>query len=405
MAHPQTAGPMLVVRHTGQVFPLTRATITIGRQGDNAVVVSDPQASRRHAAVFWDAGEYQVQDLGSANGTYLNERQIVGPQPLQHGYVLRVGNTVFDVQLMPGTAQVTSGSALAEAGLPAGVAPAVAQAGRLSTQPSLSAPYSPRRRRTTSPFWAILFGLLVVGLVLGCSVIAVAGFLPFLRGVVSTVAIQAPAQDARIAAGNEIVLRATASGAGDITRLDLSLDGLLVATATSVDSEGDAALTVTQPWIFDRLGPHLISAVAYTAKGQVSTPVFRSFTVVDASQPAATSPATASPTNTREPATSTPTATQIPTETANPTSTPSGPPPPGIEFFRASPQSIARGECATLQWGAVTQAASAIIDQGIGGVGTPDTRRVCPTETTTYTLIASGPGGTVTASVTVMVSP
>jgi hypothetical protein len=52
----------------------------------------------------------------------------------------------------------------------------------------------------------------------------------------------------------------------------------------------------------------------------------------------------------------------------------------------------------------VTQATSAIIDQGIGGVGTPDTRRVCPTETTTYTLTASGPGGTVTASVTVMVS-
>jgi subtilase family serine protease len=78
-------------------------------------------------------------------------------------------------------------------------------------------------------------------------------------------------------------------------------------------------------------------------------------------------------------------------------------PAPQIEFFRASPASIVVGACTTLQWGAVTNASAALIDHGIGGVGTPGSTPVCPTETTTYVLTATGPGGTTTASTTVTV--
>jgi hypothetical protein len=78
-------------------------------------------------------------------------------------------------------------------------------------------------------------------------------------------------------------------------------------------------------------------------------------------------------------------------------------PAPRIEFFQASPSSIVVGACTTLQWGAVTNASAAVIDHGIGGVGTPGSTPVCPTETTTYILTAIGPGGTTTASTTVTV--
>jgi hypothetical protein len=53
----------------------------------------------------------------------------------------------------------------------------------------------------------------------------------------------------------------------------------------------------------------------------------------------------------------------------------------------------------------VSNATQAVIDQGIGGVGTPGNQAVCPGGTTTYVMTATGPGGTTTASATVSVSP
>jgi hypothetical protein len=270
--------------------------------------------------------------------------------------------------------------------------------------PSLPATYSTGRRSRVSP-WPILFALLMVGLVLGCSVIAFTLLFPSLPWAQPEAGIQAPAEDARIAIGNEIVLRASATtgAAGDMIRLDLYLDGVLVATATSVESGGQPSLTITQPWVFDLLGSHTLSAVAYTAGGQTSPPVFRNFTVVDLGAATPTSRPT-SPALTSTPVPVPPTATQAPTEAPSPTATPSGPPKPQIEFFRARPETIVAGECTTLEWGAVTQATAAFIDQDIGGIGTPGRHSVCPSETTTYTMTANGPGGVVTAQTTVMVS-
>lgn len=57
----------------------------------------------------------------------------------------------------------------------------------------------------------------------------------------------------------------------------------------------------------------------------------------------------------------------------------------------------------TLSWGAVSNADSAVIDQGIGGVATPGSKQVSLGQTTTFTLTATGCGGTATKQVTVTV--
>jgi hypothetical protein len=75
-----------------------------------------------------------------------------------------------------------------------------------------------------------------------------------------------------------------------------------------------------------------------------------------------------------------------------------------IEFFRADPAAIVSSECTTLEWGVVDLATEVTIDHGIGGVGTPGSWAVCPAETTTYVMTATGPGGTSTASALVTVS-
>ena len=77
-------------------------------------------------------------------------------------------------------------------------------------------------------------------------------------------------------------------------------------------------------------------------------------------------------------------------------------PPPEVTFS-AEPQSITRGESATLNW-MTTNADNVSIDQGVGSVAVNGTVNVSPTETTTYTITATGPGGTTTQSVTVTVT-
>lgn len=78
---------------------------------------------------------------------------------------------------------------------------------------------------------------------------------------------------------------------------------------------------------------------------------------------------------------------------------------PNIASFTASATSITSGMSVVLQWGLVSNAESAEIDQGIGGVETPGSRVVTPTTTTTYTLTARCGANTRTARVTIVVNP
>ncbi len=87
--------------------------------------------------------------------------------------------------------------------------------------------------------------------------------------------------------------------------------------------------------------------------------------------------------------------------------TPAPPPPPVekpvIATFTAEPTTIERGQASTLRWS--VQGANEIrITPGIGAVVALDNRQVYPSSTTTYDMVATGPGGTARSSVTVTVS-
>jgi predicted component of type VI protein secretion system len=69
----------------------------LGREGTD-IVVPDPEVSRRHAAVREHGGGVAIEDLGSTNGTFVNDRKVEGVQPLSDGDELRLGNTVFRVR-------------------------------------------------------------------------------------------------------------------------------------------------------------------------------------------------------------------------------------------------------------------------------------------------------------------
>ena len=73
--------------------------LTIGRApGCDLVLGTDNFVSARHARVFRRGQEYWVEDLGSTNGTLLNERRIAAAAPLRRGDRLQVGRTLLELQ-------------------------------------------------------------------------------------------------------------------------------------------------------------------------------------------------------------------------------------------------------------------------------------------------------------------
>lgn len=68
--------------------------VTLGR-GDVEIRLEDPFASGRHARIERQGHVLVVEDLGSTNGTFLNEEPLRGIQPLHHGDRIRIGDSEF----------------------------------------------------------------------------------------------------------------------------------------------------------------------------------------------------------------------------------------------------------------------------------------------------------------------
>ena len=68
--------------------------LSIGRNGDNDIVVDDASVSRKHAVLIISGNEYSVRDIGSSNGTYINGMRITGVSNLRKNDILKVGNAL-----------------------------------------------------------------------------------------------------------------------------------------------------------------------------------------------------------------------------------------------------------------------------------------------------------------------
>lgn len=65
--------------------------VLIGRSEECDITLEDRQVSRFHARVVWNGNYYQLEDLGSKNGTHLNGREHRGPAPLSDGDEFQIG--------------------------------------------------------------------------------------------------------------------------------------------------------------------------------------------------------------------------------------------------------------------------------------------------------------------------
>jgi hypothetical protein len=91
--------PRLVVERApghaaGMIYDIGPGAV-LGRGDAAEIRLDDPFASSRHARVVVQGGIVVLEDLGSTNGTYLNEELLRGIAPLHHGDRVRIGDSEF----------------------------------------------------------------------------------------------------------------------------------------------------------------------------------------------------------------------------------------------------------------------------------------------------------------------
>ena len=87
----------LVVRqgpNPGQIFELNSNEISIGRDIANDIVVNDAEVSRKHARLTLEGDRYQIEDLDSTNGTYVDGQRLIGPHLMAIGEIIMFGDNV-----------------------------------------------------------------------------------------------------------------------------------------------------------------------------------------------------------------------------------------------------------------------------------------------------------------------
>ena len=67
----------------------------LGRGDAAEIRLEDPFASSKHARLVRQGSVMVIEDMGSTNGTYLNEELLTGPQPLHPGDRIRIGDSEF----------------------------------------------------------------------------------------------------------------------------------------------------------------------------------------------------------------------------------------------------------------------------------------------------------------------
>jgi predicted component of type VI protein secretion system len=131
--------PALVFRNgplTGYRYEVSQE-MSIGRE-NAAITLQDDEVSRRHAVIRPVQEGLEIQDLGSTNGTWVNDRRVEGPTVISPGDVLRLGQISFEIQLdavvgpapQPAAATAAPGPAAAQAPPQASFQPPAHQAGR-----------------------------------------------------------------------------------------------------------------------------------------------------------------------------------------------------------------------------------------------------------------------------------
>lgn len=89
---------------SGQTMPIPPGKLIIGREKDCQLRPISEFVSRHHCILLHDEYILRIRDLGSTNGTFVNERRITnGETVLLHGDIVSIGDLAFEIGIEPAT--------------------------------------------------------------------------------------------------------------------------------------------------------------------------------------------------------------------------------------------------------------------------------------------------------------
>jgi len=94
-------GPSMVVVHEEGSKPRSvpvSGNMVLGRAAECELALDDTYISQQHARLFAKDGSWYVEDLGSTNGTFVNDQRLASPAMVQPGDRVRVGTTVLELR-------------------------------------------------------------------------------------------------------------------------------------------------------------------------------------------------------------------------------------------------------------------------------------------------------------------
>jgi pSer/pThr/pTyr-binding forkhead associated (FHA) protein len=99
-ASPRAAGTVIVHGPDGarpRTFKLG-PSMAVGRAPECEIRLDDTYVSQQHARIFGKSEKWYVEDLGSTNGTYVNDQKLGAPAQVEPGDKIRVGTTVLELR-------------------------------------------------------------------------------------------------------------------------------------------------------------------------------------------------------------------------------------------------------------------------------------------------------------------
>ncbi|MAU13411.1 MAG: hypothetical protein CL607_26570 [Anaerolineaceae bacterium] len=95
---PEESGMWIVVRrgpNLNEMFKLEKDVVTLGRDSANDIVIEDAEVSRFHLRFMRRDRTYGMEDVGSTNGTFVQNRRVDGLMNLTPGTAIRLGDSVI----------------------------------------------------------------------------------------------------------------------------------------------------------------------------------------------------------------------------------------------------------------------------------------------------------------------
>lgn len=79
----------------GKRYPLSEGVAVIGRSPETQVSIAEPSVSRQHARLSQSGEQWEIEDLGSANGTFVNDQKVESRRFLRDGDMIRLGTILL----------------------------------------------------------------------------------------------------------------------------------------------------------------------------------------------------------------------------------------------------------------------------------------------------------------------